>query len=235
MSRYDWTRTLLSCDIIINVTLSDLKQAQNWHDAHHKMGHGGPDLASGPPVCYPCTSISESTIERTSHRLPKRRWRPCYISSTQMVRFLDKVQWTFSRTLRKSEAIVTGVSHDVGCWARFQPSTAHPGADTGGLQGIHPPTRQSSGKPSLHLIQKMPAPTLMECSERFPELWWKWSYHHWSFPWRIFLGKVSAKYCIRVINIAIAMTWIRPGKRHAACNWATCELLWKSFADEHKP
>jgi len=31
-------------------TLSDLTQAQNWHDA----GHGGPDLARGRPVWHHC-------------------------------------------------------------------------------------------------------------------------------------------------------------------------------------
>jgi len=28
-------------------------QAQNWHDAGHKKGPGGPDLARGPPVDKP--------------------------------------------------------------------------------------------------------------------------------------------------------------------------------------
>jgi len=43
-----------------------------------------------------------------------------------MVRRLDQVQWAFRRNLVKSKAgITTGVSHDVCCWARFQPTTVH--------------------------------------------------------------------------------------------------------------
>ena len=28
-------------------------QAQNWHNTGRKTGHGGPDLAHGPPVWHP--------------------------------------------------------------------------------------------------------------------------------------------------------------------------------------
>jgi len=41
----------------------------------------------------------------------------------------------------------------------------------------------------------------------------KWSYYYWRFPRLILLSKVSAKYCSRVINTAIALTWTRSGKR----------------------
>jgi len=42
-----------------------------------------------------------------------------------MIKFLNLVQWAFSRTLGKSEAIITGISRDVCRWARVLPSTAH--------------------------------------------------------------------------------------------------------------
>ena len=36
-----------------------------------------------------------------------------------MVKFLDQVQWAFSRTSGKGETIIIVVSHDVFSWARF--------------------------------------------------------------------------------------------------------------------
>jgi len=43
-----------------------------------------------------------------------------------MIRRLDQVQQAFSRSLVKGKAgITTLVSHDVCCWARFQPTTVH--------------------------------------------------------------------------------------------------------------
>jgi len=49
--------------LIINVTLSDLMQAKNWHDAGHKTDHGGPDLVRGPPVWHPCISLLQIHTE----------------------------------------------------------------------------------------------------------------------------------------------------------------------------
>jgi len=50
---------------------------------------------------------------------------PNYILYTPMVKFLDQVQWAFSGTLGKSEAIITGVSHDIFSWATFLPQVLH--------------------------------------------------------------------------------------------------------------
>jgi len=55
----------------------------------------------------------------------------------------------------------------------------------------------------------------------------KWSWYYWGFPRRIFLSKVCAKYCTRVINTAIALIWATSGKLHL--NWPACNLLWKSL------
>jgi len=45
-----------------------------------------------------------------------------------MVSLLDQVQWAFSGSFGKIwDIITTGVSHDVFCWARFQPSTSYHG------------------------------------------------------------------------------------------------------------
>ena len=48
---------------------------------------------------------------------------PYCISYTRIVNFWDQVQWELSRALGISEAIITGVSNDVFCWARFLPSS----------------------------------------------------------------------------------------------------------------
>ena len=54
MSCYDYQqKTYLCYDITINITLSGLMQAQNWHDLVHSVGHGGPDLAHRQPVWHP--------------------------------------------------------------------------------------------------------------------------------------------------------------------------------------
>jgi len=49
MSRYGYKHK----SIIINVTPSDLMQAESWYDSSHWTEHDGPDLALGTPVWQP--------------------------------------------------------------------------------------------------------------------------------------------------------------------------------------
>jgi len=47
---------------IINITLSDLMQTQNWHDVGHKRSHAEPDLARGSPVWHLWSKPSHSPL-----------------------------------------------------------------------------------------------------------------------------------------------------------------------------
>ena len=83
-------------------------------------------------------------------------------------------------------------------------------------------------KPVLYFIHtdgQMFGSSALSVFENFRE---KWSYYYWRFPRRIFLSKVSAKYCTRVINTAIALTRTRRGNA-TRLNWPTCNLFWKSM------
>ena len=83
-------------------------------------------------------------------------------------------------------------------------------------------------KPVLYFIHadgQIFGSSAMSGIENFKE---KWSYYYWRFPRRIFLSKVSAKYCTCVINTAIVLTRTRRGNA-TRLNWPTCNLLWKSM------
>jgi len=56
-------------------------------------------------------------------------------------------------------------------------------------------------------------------------------YYYWSFPRRMLLSKVSAKYCTRrrIINTAIVFTWTRPRKTLYDSSWPTCNRFLKNL------
>jgi len=66
-------------------------------------------------------------------------------------------------------------------------------------------------------------------------------YYYWSFPRRIFLSKVSAKYCTCAINNTIVLTWTRLGDRlDMNKTWviqlklANLPTAFKKFADKNQ-
>jgi len=71
------------------------------------------------------TSECDSTIQKCLIDIQSDDEARAIMHTDSQIFGLSGVQWAFSRTLGKIEAIITGVSHDVFCWARCLPSTAH--------------------------------------------------------------------------------------------------------------
>ena len=89
-------------------------------------------------------------------------------------------------------------------------------------------TPKATMKPMLYFMHRNGKIFGIGSVSAFQNFGENWSYYYWRFQRPFLLTKVSAKYCTRVTNTAIVLTWTRSAETPQDFSWPTCKLHWKT-------